>query len=297
MRVFFSGLRRKIIEKRPSKNRNVKGEERRKAGKKEEEKKKKKKRSQCLSCSVASAVTALPAVSSHAQVYKCRHHQTQRNQLRRQQDNCRQKPHPVASKGFHQLIAILSTTLKVVLKLAAWCAGRPTVDEGVVRFGVRRAIFLVILSFVVVIVVTLRLCFFPVGWSRIGEPSTGTREAASLATTSAGTAKVEARPSGEASGAGEAASTTGEASRTESAASETTLIAHHAEEDLRVDATHATAHAAGAEHVSRVDEVVAIVIAGSLSARRVSTSSSLKIRKRQKRTEGRLASRRLPAYP
>lgn len=115
--------------------------------------------------------------------------------------------------------------------------------------------------------VILCFCFFTAGWSRIGESGTSTWEAASLSATGTSTAKVEAGTSGEAT-----TSTSWEASGLEATASKATLVAHHAEQDLRVDATHATSHTA-AEHVSRVDEIIAIIVAGSLSASCVSTRS------------------------
>lgn len=129
----------------------------------------------------------------------------------------------------------------------------------------------------VIVVVVLRFCFFLIGLSRKGESSASTREAASLTTTGASTAKVEACTSGKASStAREAAGTTREATGAESASSEAALVAHHAEENLGVDATHAAAHATGTEHISRVNKVVAVVIASSLPAPCVSTLSLIK---------------------
>jgi hypothetical protein len=56
-----------------------------------------------------------------------------------------------------------------------------------------------------------------------------------------------------------------------------TLVAHHTEQDLRVDAAHATSHTT-TKHVSRVDEVIAIIVAGFLSTLCVSTCSEVDTR-------------------
>ncbi|KAL7903147.1 hypothetical protein HDV64DRAFT_238080 [Trichoderma sp. TUCIM 5745] len=75
-------------------------------------------RSQCLSCGVASAVMTLSAVSSCAQVYQCRNHQTHCYQLRREQDNCPKQPHAISSQILNQLITSISATLQIILQLA-----------------------------------------------------------------------------------------------------------------------------------------------------------------------------------
>jgi hypothetical protein len=72
-----------------------------------------------------------------------------------------------------------------------------------------------------------------------------------------------------------AATTTGESTSTSREAAclpetATTTTTHHVEEDLRVNATHAAAHSshaahAATEHVGRINEVIAIVIACLLS--------------------------------
>jgi hypothetical protein len=64
----------------------------------------------------------------------------------------------------------------------------------------------------------------------------------------------------------ETASTSREAtSATETASAESTLVTHHAEQNLGVDATHAAAHAAtAAEHIRWVNEIIAIVVTGFL---------------------------------
>lgn len=73
---------------------------------------------------------------------------------------------------------------------------------------------------------------------------------------------------------------------------ETATTAHHAEQNLWVDATHAASHASHAttaEHVRHVD-VITIVVAGSFSAKVVSQYSQS--REEMGLTEGRSGSRR-----
>lgn len=63
------------------------------------------------------------------------------------------------------------------------------------------------------------------------------------------------------------------ASAPEATSAEATLVTHHAEEDLRVDAAHASTHAAATEHIVGVNKVLATVIASSLPANLISTDS------------------------
>lgn len=196
----------------------------------------------------------LSAVSSCAQVYKCRNHQTHCYQLRREQDNCPKQPHAISSQVFNQVIASLSATMQIIMQLALRSFICPSIVERIPRVGI---CFIIVLAIIIIIVIILGFCFFTAGWSRVGESGTSTWEAASLSATGTSTAKVEAGTSGEAT------STSWEASGLEATASKATLVAHHTEQDLRVDATHAPSHTA-TEHVSRVYEIIAIIVAGSL---------------------------------
>jgi hypothetical protein len=60
--------------------------------------------------------------------------------------------------------------------------------------------------------------------------------------------------------------TAGEASSRSEAATTTTetLLSHHAEEDLRVNASHTSTHATATEHVVRVHKVITIIVGSAL---------------------------------
>lgn len=232
-----------------------------------------------LSRSLGDSPAAPPNVPV-AHVYKGHGNDPQGHQLRWQQDSSSQQARAVASQGVDELFTAFLASLEVTSQFAACRLLFPwTIVPGV---GASLLPSPLLLSRIVLVLI---------GWSLVREPT---------APLSAGTVKVKlGAAAGETTSAGKAASSarkpTGgpEATATES----TALVAHHAEEDLRVDAAHSPAHAPAAKHVGWVEQVVAVVVGSLLPARESARSTRDTVPCLSTLTEGRSRSRRLPACP
>jgi hypothetical protein len=202
----------------------------------------------------------LPDIS-HPHVHNHSRQQAQCHNLRREQHSGRNKNHAISSNGFHQLIACFSSLLLLLLKQTRFFAST------FVMVICGSCPWLVKLFISIVLIITV-LCFIR-GWSKWESLASAAATAASSVKAEAGTTWVASASARETSSAARESTTSAwePTSRTETTAAEATLIAHHAEEDLRIDASHATAHTTthtAAKHVGWIHQVVAIVVASLL---------------------------------
>lgn len=200
----------------------------------------------------------------HPHIDKRRGYKAGGDKLRRQQHQ-RGNNHDTTSSNpvNHALVGTSSLRLRGVGKLV-FGSSCTSVVAGLWLFIVQGIIVIVFLSplFIIFAIVTVgrRL-------SKVKAVSAATREA--LWTTTASAAEVEAGTAWETSTtAREPTLAAGEATT----ATEATLLAHHTEEDLGVDASHAS-HAsthAASKHVRGVQKIVAVVVTCSLPSKHVS---------------------------